>query len=348
MQFLDQAKIYVQSGAGGAGCIGFRRAKNEPRGGPDGGDGGAGGSVFAEAVAGLNTLIDFRFRQHVKADRGRPGRGGGRAGARGADIVLAVPVGTQFFEERGEVPFADLAEVGARALLVRGGAGGRGNVHFKSSTNRAPRRADPGGAGEEHWIRLRLKLLADIGLVGLPNAGKSTFLAAVSRARPRIADYPFTTLVPHLGVASSGDEEFVVADIPGLIAGAHGGAGLGDRFLGHVERCSVLLHLVDGTQSDVVKAYRTIRGELDAYGQGLAEKPELVCLNKVDALNLAERTRRRDRLAAAARSEVGLLSGVTGEGVAAALAAAGIVVAARAAAGSAADAPRSLACEATP
>ena len=348
MQFLDQARINVRSGAGGAGCVGFRRARNEPRGGPDGGDGGAGGSVFVEAVEGLNTLVDFRFRQHVKAGRGGPGGGRRRAGAGGADVVLAVPVGTQVFEVRGEMPFADLAAAGARAVLARGGAGGRGNAHFKSPTNRAPRRAEPGGAGEERWIRLRLKLLADVGLIGLPNAGKSTFLAAVSRARPRIADYPFTTLVPRLGVALSGDNELVVADIPGLIAGAHDGAGLGDRFLGHVERCSVLLHLVDGTQPDVAKAYRTVRGELDAYGHGLAEKPEIVCLNKVDALNAAERARRRNRLAQVARSEVGLLSGVTGEGAAASLAAARVVVAARAAAGSAAAAPSSAAREAAP
>ena len=227
MRFLDQAKIHVRSGAAGAGCVSFRRAKNEPRGGPDGGDGGAGGSVFAEAVDGLNTLIDFRFRQHVKAGRGEHGRGACRAGARGADVILAVPVGTEILVDPGGAAVADLTEVGARALLVRGGAGGRGNVRFKSSTNRSPRRADAGGDGEECWIRLRLKLLADAGLVGLPNAGKSTFLAAVSRARPKIADYPFTTLVPHLGVAAVGDEELVIADIPGLIAGAHGGRRAG-------------------------------------------------------------------------------------------------------------------------
>ena len=319
MRFLDQAKIHVQSGAGGSGCVSFRRAKNEPRGGPDGGDGG---SVFAEAVEGLNTLIDFRFRQHVKAGRGEPGRGACRAGARGADVVLAVPVGTEIAAEPGDAPIADLTEVGARALLARGGGGGRGNAHFRSSTNRAPRRADAGGDGEEGWIRLRLKLLADVGLVGLPNAGKSTLLAAASRARPKIADYPFTTLIPHLGVAAVGDEELVIADIPGLIEGAHGGAGLGDRFLGHIERCGVLLHLVDGTQEDVAAAYRTVRAELAAYGHGLAAKPEILCLNKVDALGEDLRSERRERLAAASGAAVHLLSGAAGEGVRAALAAA--------------------------
>ena len=322
MRFLDQAKIHVQSGAGGSGCVSFRRAKNEPRGGPDGGDGGDGGSVFAEAVEGLNTLIDFRFRQHVKAGRGEHGRGACRAGARGGDVVLAVPVGTEIFVEPGDAPVADLAEAGARALLARGGAGGRGNAQFKSSTNRAPRRADAGGEGEEYWIKLHLKLLADVGLVGLPNAGKSTLLAAVSRARPKIADYPFTTLVPHLGVAAVGDEEIVIADIPGLIEGAHGGAGLGDRFLGHIERCGVLIHLVDGTQEDVAQAYRTVRAELEAYGHGLAAKPELVCLNKVDALTEDQRVRQSDCLATASGSLVHLLSGVAGEGVRELLAAA--------------------------
>ena len=315
MRFLDQAKIHVQSGAGGSGCVSFRRAKNEPRGGPDGGDGGDGGSVFAEAVEGLNTLVDYRFRQHVKAGRGEHGRGACQAGARGADVVLAVPVGTEVFAEPGDLPIADLTEAGARARLAQGGIGGRGNARFKSSTNRAPRRADAGGEGEEFWIRLRLKLLADAGLVGLPNAGKSTFLAAVSRARPKIADYPFTTLVPHLGVAAVADEELVLADIPGLIEGAHDGAGLGDRFLGHIERCGVLIHLVDGTQADVAEAYRTVRAELEAYGHGLAAKPEIVCLNKVDALGREERDGQRERLAEASGPTVHLLSGVAGEGV---------------------------------
>ena len=315
MRFLDQAKIHVLSGAGGNGCVSFRRARNEPRGGPDGGGGGGGGSVFAEAVEGLNTLIDFRFRQHVKAGRGENGQGACRAGARGADVVLAVPVGTEISSEPGELPIADLTKAGARALLARGGTGGRGNASFKSSTNRSPRQADTGGEGEQFWIRLRLKLLADTGLVGLPNAGKSTFLAAVSRARPKIADYPFTTLYPHLGVAAVGDEELVIADIPGLIEGAHGGAGLGDRFLGHIERCGVLLHLVDGTEDDVAAAYRTVRTELQAYGHGLTAKPEIVCLNKVDALGPDERAGHRDRLSAESGAAVHLLSGVAGEGV---------------------------------
>ena len=322
MRFLDQAKIHVQSGAGGNGCVSFRRAKNEPRGGPDGGDGGDGGSIYAEAVEGLNTLIDFRFRQHVKAGRGEHGQGACRAGAGGADVVLAVPVGTEISAEPDDAPIADLTEAGERALLAQGGHGGRGNARFKSSTNRAPRRADAGGDCEEYWIRFRLKLLADTGLVGLPNAGKSTFLAAVSRARPKIADYPFTTLYPHLGVAAVGDEELVIADIPGLIEGAHGGAGLGDRFLGHIERCGVLLHLVDGVEEDVAGAYRTVRGELQAYGHGLAEKPEIVCLNKVDALAPDDRAGQRERLSAEAGVAVHLLSGAAGEGVREVLAAA--------------------------
>ena len=325
MRFVDEARIHVRSGAGGAGCVSFRRARNERRGGPDGGDGGDGGSVFALAVDGLNTLVDFRFRQHVRAGAGRPGAGGNRAGARGADVVLAVPVGTEIAAEPDEAPFADLVSPGARALLARGGVGGRGNTHFKSSTCRAPRRADPGGEGEEYRIRLRLKLLADVGLVGLPNAGKSTFLASVSRARPKVADYPFTTLAPVLGVASAGaeeEEETVVADIPGLIAGAHRGAGLGDRFLRHIERCGVLLHLVDGAQADVARAYATVRGELRAYGRGLAAKREIVCLNKADLLSAGERAARRALLTEAAGRKVRLLSGATGEGIAEALAAA--------------------------
>lgn len=325
MRFVDEARIHVRSGAGGAGCVGFRRAPNERRGGPDGGDGGDGGAVFALAVDGLNTLVDFRFRQHVRAAAGRPGAGGNRAGARGADVILPVPVGTEIAAEPDETPFADLVAPGARALLARGGAGGRGNARFKSSTCRAPRRADPGGEGEERWLRLRLKLLADVGLVGLPNAGKSTFLASVSRARPKVADYPFTTLAPTLGVAPPGaeeEDELVVADIPGLIAGAHGGAGLGCRFLRHIERCGVLLHLVDGTRADVARAYATVRGELGAYGRGLAAKREIVCLNKADLLGAGERAARRALLAAAAGREALVLSGATGEGTAAALAAA--------------------------
>ncbi len=319
MQFLDQAKIYVRSGDGGNGCLSFRRERNEPRGGPNGGDGGHGGAVVVECVAALNTLIDFRFRQHFKAARGRNGAGSDRTGARGADVVLRVPVGTQIFEDDGETLIADLTHPGERFVLARGGDGGFGNTHFKSSTNRAPRRVVPGRPGEEHWLRLRLKLLADAGLVGLPNAGKSTFLAAVTRARPKIADYPFTTLAPQLGVVGLDDEEFVLADIPGLIEGAHTGTGLGDRFLGHVERCAVLLHLVDGTGPDPAGAYRTVRAELDAYGHGLAGKPELVCLNKCDAMTAAQRTAAGAALEAAAGRSVHVLSAVTNAGVVEAL-----------------------------
>jgi GTP-binding protein len=316
MKFLDQAKVYLKSGDGGPGCVSFRREKYVEFGGPDGGDGGRGGDVRVEAVDGLNTLIDYRYRQHFKAGRGRHGMGKDRTGARGADAVLKVPVGTQVIDDETGRLLADLTEVGQRARLLKGGDGGFGNAHYKSSTNRAPRRADPGWPGEEAWVWLRLKLIADAGLVGLPNAGKSTFLAAVSRARPKIADYPFTTLHPNLGVVSAGGEEFALADIPGLIAGAHEGHGLGDRFLGHVERCAVLLHLVDGTEADVAAAYRTVRDELEAYGQGLARKPEILALNKADALDGPAAAARAAELAAAAGTEVLTISGVAGSGVA--------------------------------
>jgi GTP-binding protein len=284
MKFLDEAKVYIQSGAGGNGCVSFRREKFIEFGGPNGGDGGRGGDVIVEAVDGLNTLIDYRYQQHFKAKRGGNGMGKDRHGANGADVVLKVPAGTQIYEEDGETLLADLEKIGERVVLSRGGNGGFGNAHFKSSTNRAPRHANPGQPGEERTIRLRLKLIADAGLVGLPNAGKSTFLATVSAAKPKIADYPFTTLHPQLGVVGVDGREFVLADIPGLIEGAHEGVGLGDRFLGHVERCRVLLHLVDGTSEDVGAAYRTVRGELEAYGQGLEDKPEIVALSKADAL----------------------------------------------------------------
>jgi GTP-binding protein len=284
MKFLDEAKVYIQSGAGGNGCVSFRREKFIEFGGPNGGDGGRGGDVIVEAVDGLNTLIDYRYQQHFKAKRGGNGMGKDRHGANGADVVLKVPAGTQIYEEDGETLLADLEKIGERVVLSRGGNGGFGNAHFKSSTNRAPRHANPGQPGEERTIRLRLKLIADAGLVGLPNAGKSTFLATVSAAKPKIADYPFTTLHPQLGVVGVDGREFVLADIPGLIEGAHEGVGLGDRFLGHVERCRVLLHLVDGTSEDVGAAYRTARGELEAYGQGLEDKPEIVALSKADAL----------------------------------------------------------------
>src|SRR5215217_4952255 len=315
MKFLDEAKIYIRSGDGGNGCVSFRREKFVEFGGPNGGDGGKGGDVIAEAVEGLNTLIDYRYQQHFKARRGGNGMGKDRHGANGADVVLKVPVGTQIFEEDGETLTADLAEIGERVVLARGGNGGFGNAHFKSSTNRAPRHANPGQPGEERTIRLRLKLIADAGLVGLPNAGKSTFLAAVSAAKPKIADYPFTTLHPQLGVVEVDGREFVLADIPGLIEGAHEGAGLGDRFLGHVERCRVLLHLVDGTGEHAGEAYKTVRGELEAYQGHLADKIEIVTLNKIDAVTPEQLKKQKDRLKRAARKPPLLISGATGEGV---------------------------------
>jgi GTP-binding protein len=315
MKFLDQAKVYVRSGDGGNGGLSFRREKFIEFGGPDGGNGGRGGDVFAECVDGLNTLIDHRYQQHFKAGNGQQGMGRDRSGAGGADVVLKVPVGTQIYEEDNETLIADLDALGQRVLLAKGGNGGFGNAHFKSSTNRAPRRFNPGLPGQERTIWLRLKLIADAGLVGLPNAGKSTFLAAVSSARPKIADYPFTTLHPGLGVARAGGREFVIADIPGLIEGAHEGAGLGDRFLGHVERCRVLLHLVDGTGDDPAEAYRVIREELEAYGHGLDEKPEVVALSKADALTPEDRKKKAKALARAAGRPPLVLSAVSGEGV---------------------------------
>src|SRR5579871_3824860 len=315
MKFLDQAKVYIRSGNGGAGCVSFRREKFIEFGGPDGGDGGRGGDVIAECVDGLNTLIDYRYQQHFKAKTGGHGMGKNRSGAAGANVVLKVPKGTQIFEEDNETLLADLTEVGDRAVLARGGNGGFGNAHFKSSTNRTPRHANPGLPGEERTIWLRLKLIADAGLVGLPNAGKSTFLASVSAAKPKIADYPFTTLHPQLGVVSVDDREFVLADIPGLIEGAHEGAGLGDRFLGHVERCRVLLHLVDATSEHAGKAYKTVRAELEAYEGQLAEKIEIVALNKIDAVDPDELKKQKDRLRRAARKSPLLISGATGEGV---------------------------------
>ena len=284
MKFLDEAKVYIASGAGGNGCVSFRREKFIEFGGPNGGDGGRGGNVVVEAVTGLNTLIDYRYQQHFKAQRGGNGMGKDRAGANGKDVVLKVPIGTQVYEEDGETLLADLTQVGERVTISKGGNGGFGNAHFKSSTNRAPRHANPGQPGEERIIRLRLKLIADAGLIGLPNAGKSTFLAAVSAAKPKIADYPFTTLHPQLGVFEVDGREFVLADLPGLIEGAHEGTGLGDRFLGHTERCRVLLHLVDGTGEDAGAAYKIVRDELEAYGRGLTEKPEIVALSKSDAM----------------------------------------------------------------
>ena len=323
MKFLDQCKIFIRSGDGGGGAVSFRREKFIEYGGPDGGDGGCGGDVWVEAVEGLNTLIDYRYQQHFKAETGVHGMGRNRAGANGADVELKVPVGTQLFEEDQETLIADLDHAGARTLLARGGNGGFGNTHFKGPINQAPRHANPGLPGQERWIWLRLKLIADVGLVGLPNAGKSTFLAAASAARPKIADYPFTTLTPNLGVVDlSTQERFVLADIPGLIEGASEGAGLGTRFLGHVERTAVLLHLIDGTQEDVADAWRTVRAELDAYGPELAGKIELVALNKIDALDPATRKARAKALKAASGHKVHEVSGVSGEGVKALLRAA--------------------------
>jgi GTPase len=315
MKFLDQTKIYVRSGDGGNGCVSFRREKFIEFGGPDGGPGGRGGDVVVEAVDGLNTLIDYRYRQHFKAGRGKNGMGKERAGAGGGDVVLKVPAGTQILDEDNETLLADLVAVGERAVLARGGNGGFGNAHFKSSTNRAPRRANPGQPGEERTLWLRLKLIADAGLIGLPNAGKSTFLAAVSAAKPKIADYPFTTLHPQLGVAAVDGREFVLADIPGLIEGAHEGLGLGDRFLGHVERCRVLLHLVDGAGADAGEAYRTVRAELEAYGHGLVDKPEILALSKADALVPELLKQQAARLERAAGKKPLVLSAVSGAGV---------------------------------
>ncbi|MFN3938049.1 MAG: GTPase ObgE [Gemmobacter sp.] len=315
MKFLDLAKVHIRSGGGGAGCVSFRREKFIEFGGPDGGDGGNGGSVWAEAVEGLNTLIDFRYQQHFFARNGQPGMGSQRTGKSGEDIVLRVPVGTEILDEDEETLIADLTEVGQRVLLAQGGNGGWGNMRFKSSTNRAPARANPGQPGVERTIWLRLKLIADAGLVGLPNAGKSTFLAATSNARPKIADYPFTTLHPNLGVVGVDGREFVLADIPGLIEGASEGRGLGDQFLGHVERCAVLLHLVDGTSQTIAGDYRTIVAELDAYGAGLAEKPRIVALNKADALDARSRAARKRSLEKAHGGPVMVISGASGEGL---------------------------------
>lgn len=315
MKFLDQAKVFIKAGDGGAGAVSFRREKFVEFGGPDGGDGAKGGDVVAECVSGLNTLIDYRYQQHFKTKTGGHGMGRNRHGAASPDVVLKVPVGTEIYEEDGETLIADLTKVGERVILAKGGNGGFGNAYFKSSTNRAPRRANPGLPGEEKWIVLRLKLIADAGLVGLPNAGKSTFLAAVSAAKPKIADYPFTTLVPGLGVVRAGDGEFVLADIPGLIAGAHEGAGLGDRFLGHIERCRVLLHLVDATQDDPAEAYRTVRRELEAYGHDLADKAEVVALSKADALDDAELATKAKALKRVAKRTPFVLSAVSGRGM---------------------------------
>ena len=315
MKFLDEAKIYIRSGDGGNGCVSFRREKFIEFGGPNGGDGGKGGDVIAQAVDGLNTLIDYRYQQHFTAGNGRGGMGKDRHGANGGDAVLKVPAGTQIYDEDGVTLLADLTAIGQAAVLARGGNGGFGNAHFKTSTNRAPRHANPGQPGIELTIRLRLKLIADAGIIGLPNSGKSTFLAAVSAAKPKIADYPFTTLHPQLGVVEIDGREFVLADIPGLIEGAHEGVGLGDRFLAHVERCRVLLHLIDGTGEDAGAGYKTVRAELKAYGHGLAEKPEIVALNKADALSAEDIARQVASLKRAANGTPFVISAVTGRGV---------------------------------
>ena len=315
MKFLDLSKVYIRSGGGGAGCVSFRRDKYVEFGGPDGGDGGNGGSVWAEAVEGLNTLIDFRYQQHFFAKSGQQGMGSQRTGKTGDDITLKVPVGTEILDEDEETVVADLVTVGQRVLLAKGGNGGFGNLYFKSSTNRAPARANPGQDGIERTIWLRLKLIADAGLVGLPNAGKSTFLASVSNARPKIADYPFTTLVPNLGVVGVDGTEFVMADIPGLIKGASEGHGLGFQFLAHVERCKVLLHLVDGTSSTVTKDYRIIVHELAAYAEALGDKHRVLALNKCDALDAKTIATRRKALEKASGGPVHMISGVSGQGL---------------------------------
>ncbi|MBL8629333.1 MAG: GTPase ObgE [Rhodospirillaceae bacterium] len=314
MKFLDQVKIYLRAGDGGNGCVGFRREKFVEFGGPDGGDGGRGGDVIFEAARNLNTLIDFRYRQHFKAERGQDGAGRNCTGKSGEDLIIKVPVGTEIMAEDHETVLADMNEDGQRFAILEGGNGGFGNQHFKGPSNQAPEYAKPGQQGGEMWVWLRLKLIADVGLVGLPNAGKSTFLSVTTRARPKIGDYPFTTIHPNLGVAKVSDFEFVIADIPGLIEGAHEGAGLGDRFLGHIERCSALLHLVDGTQEDVAEAYKIVRRELKAYGAGLARKKEIVVLNKCDALDEKTKKKRAAALAKASRKKVLTMSGVSGQG----------------------------------
>src|SRR5512138_2658990 len=315
MKFLDEAKVYIRSGDGGNGCVAFRREKFIEFGGPSGGNGGRGGDVIVEVVDGLNTLIDYRYQQHFKAPKGTNGMGKDRHGANGKSVVLKVPVGTQIFDEDRETLIHDFTELGEKFVLAEGGNGGFGNAHFKSSTNRAPRNANPGQPGEERWIWLRLKLIADAGLVGLPNAGKSTFLAAVSAAKPKIADYPFTTLHPQLGVVEVDGREFVLADLPGLIEGAHEGTGLGDRFLGHTERCRVLLHLIDGTSDDAGEAYKIVRGELEAYGHGLIDKPEFVALSKSDALTKDTIKTQAGRLKKACKKTPLVLSAQSGDGV---------------------------------
>ncbi|MBQ2811543.1 MAG: GTPase ObgE [Alphaproteobacteria bacterium] len=315
MKFLDQAKIFVKSGDGGRGCVSFRREKYIEFGGPNGGDGGKGGSVIFEAVENLNTLIDFRYQQHFKAPRGQHGMGSEMAGAKGEDLIIKVPVGTEIVADDGQTVLADMVTPGQRFLIAKGGDGGRGNTRFKTSTNQAPRYAEPGWPGEEMWVWLKLKIIADVGLIGLPNAGKSTFLTSVTRARPKIADYPFTTMHPHLGVAWVDTREIVIADIPGLIEGAHEGVGLGDRFLKHVERCAAFLHLIDGTAEDVVTPYKTIRTELELYKADLVNKPEVIALNKCDSLTEDEVKQKIRALEKASGHKVYAISAIAKHGV---------------------------------
>ena len=315
MKFLDETKIFIKSGDGGAGCVSFRREKNIPHGGPDGGDGGRGGDVIIEGSRSLNTLIDFRFKQHIKAKRGNHGMGKNRTGAKGESVTVKIPVGTQVFHEDKKTLLLDVIETGKKFVIARGGDGGFGNTHFKTSTNQTPRRSDDGHPGIERWLWLRLKLIADVGLVGLPNAGKSTLLAAVSRAHPKIGDYPFTTLHPNLGVVYVSGKEFIMADIPGIVEGASKGAGLGTRFLGHVERCRILLHLIDGTAENIVEAYRIVRGEVEAYGAGLIEKPQIVVLTKADALASEIAYEKSRKLSETCGVDVLIISGISGDGL---------------------------------
>lgn len=319
MKFLDQAKIYIRSGDGGSGCCAFRHEKYIEFGGPSGGNGGRGGDVVFEAVPNLNTLIDFRYQQHFKAEKGRNGEGSERTGRKGETLVIKVPVGTEIVADDGETIIKDMVAPYERFTIAKGGDGGLGNASYKTSTNQAPRRADPGWPGEEMWVWLRLKIIADVGLLGFPNAGKSTFLSAVTSARPKIADYPFTTLYPNLGLTRIDDEEMLIADIPGLIEGAHEGTGLGDKFLRHIERCAVLLHIIDGTQKDVAGAYRAIRKELKLYSPVLEKKPQIIVINKIDALVDEERAAKVREVQKAARKKPLLMSGVSGEGTQAVL-----------------------------
>ncbi len=315
MKFLDEAKIFVKSGDGGAGCVSFRREKFIEFGGPDGGDGGDGGAIYAEAVANLNTLIDYRYQQHFKAERGNHGQGACRTGAKGKDIVLKVPIGTQIFYDDKKTLLTDLINPGEKILIAGGGKGGRGNVRFKTSINQAPRHSDTGLPGEELWLWLRLKLIADVGLLGMPNAGKSTFLSVVSNAKPKIADYPFTTIHPNLGVAQIDRQEFIIADIPGLIAGAHQGIGLGDRFLGHIERCKTLLHIIDISQQNIIEIYQTIRQELKMYGQNISNKKEIIVFNKADTVLNEEIQAKKNELRTITNNEIVVISAVQNKGI---------------------------------